>query len=107
MQTINKSDFVLQLKETGYTKKEATMIVDDVLNLLEKNFSEGNTVTFHGFGTFDMHLRKARASPHFITGELITIPEHYVIKFTPGNRLRKIVRVWESTPEFEQEEGIE
>jgi len=94
--TINKSDFILQLCEEGYTKKNAIMVVNDFLNLVERNLQEGNSVSFYGFGLFGVHHRKARACPNF-SGERITIKAHYVPKFFPGDRLKKVVKLWEES----------
>jgi nucleoid DNA-binding protein len=95
--TINKSDFILQLMEIGYTKKDASMLVDDFLDTIIMNLMEGNSVSFYGFGSFDINLRKARSCPHMITREPIVIDEHFVPKFSPGNSMKKAVRMWEAS----------
>ena len=100
--TVNKSDFILQLMKDGYTRKDATMMVGDFIKTVEDNLLAGNSVSFYGFGTFDLHYRQARSCPHFFTGERLEIKGHYVPKFTAGNRLKRIVRIWESSRQAEE-----
>ncbi len=93
---IKKSDFVDQLREKhNYTKGSAEMLVDDFWDILADNMEAGNTVSFYGYGCFDMVKRAARSCPNPVTKERCDIPEHWVPKFYPGERLKKAVRVME------------
>ena len=58
---IKRVDLIQQLVDRhGYTKKAATSIVDDFTNLILENLEEGNTISIHNFGCFDILERKAR-----------------------------------------------
>ena len=61
---IKRVDLIQQLVDRhGYTKKAATSIVDDFTNLILENLEEGNTISIHNFGCFDILERKARSCP--------------------------------------------
>jgi len=93
---IKRNDLIEQLvKKHGYTKKAATSIVDDFVDVVLDNLSEGNTVSIRNFGCFDILERKARSCPNPQTGEKVEIPAHWVPRFYPGNRMRLVVKMWE------------
>ncbi len=93
---IKRNDLIEQLVEKhGYTKKAATSIVDDFVDVVLDNLSEGNTVSIRNFGCFDILERKARSCPNPQTGEKVEIPAHWVPRFYPGNRMRLVVKMWE------------
>ena len=89
---MNKRDFVERLAEKEYTIKDANIIVDDFLNKLEEIMVEGESVTFHGFGTFGSIERKERKSTCVRTGEDIVIPAFRSPKFEAGKALKRSVR---------------
>lgn len=93
---IKRNDLIKQLVEKyGYTKKAATSIVDDFVDVVLYNLSEGNTVSIHNFGCFDILERKARSCPNPQTGEKVEIPSHWIPRFYPGKRMRLVVKIWE------------
>lgn len=93
---IKRNDLIEQLVEKhGYTKKAATSIVDDFVDVVLDNLSEGNTVSIRNFGCFDILERKARSCPNPQTGEKVEIPAHWVPRFYPGSRMRLVVKMWE------------
>lgn len=93
---VNKFDFIGQLVERhGYTKKSATTLTEDFLDLVLENMEEGNTVSFYGFGSFDMLERKARSCPNPQTKEKCEIPAHYIPRFYAGKAMRRAVTLWE------------
>ena len=93
---ITKKDLIDQLvEEYRYTKQAAQMLVDDFTDVIIRNYENGNTVSIHGFGSFDMNLRAARNTTNPATGDPMNIPEHWVPKFTPGRQIRMAVRKWQ------------
>lgn len=93
---IKRNDLIEQLvKKHGYTKKAATSIVDDFVDIVLDNLSDGNTVSIRNFGCFDILERKARSCPNPQTGEKVDIPAHWVPRFYPGNKMRLVVKMWE------------
>ncbi len=94
---VNRKEFILQLVEKhNYTKKSATTLVEDFIDLVIDNLEEGNSVSFYGFGCFDMRWRAARSCPDPNTGERCDIPAHWVPKFHPGKRLRRAVSLMDA-----------
>ncbi len=97
---INKSDLINQLKEQyGYTKTSSSEFLDDVLELIMNNLENGNTVSLHGFGSFDYVKRSAKQFRDVRTGEIREIPEHWNLKFKPGRNLNIAVKKWQDNVE--------
>ena len=95
---VTRKDLIDQLvEEYRYTKKAATMLVDDFIDIIINNYESGNTVSISGFGTFDMAKRAARSCPNPKTGKQMNIPEHWVPKFIPGRRMRIAIKKWEDS----------
>lgn len=90
---MNKRDFIERLSKKEYTIKDATIIVDDFLDTLEEIMVEGESVTFHGFGTFSSIVRKERRNSTCVsTGKPIVIPAFRSPKFEAGKSLKRSVR---------------
>lgn len=93
---VKRKDLIQQLiNKHGYTKKSATNVVDDFIDIILENLSEGNTVSIRNFGCFDILERKARSCPNPQTGEKIDVPAHWIPRFYPGNKMRLAVKMWE------------
>lgn len=93
---VKREDLIKQLRESyGYTKKDAVRIIKDFTDLILTNLKEGNTISLHGFGCFDMVERKARLCPNRQEGGSRLIPTHYVPRFFPGKGMRLMVKIWE------------
>ena len=89
---VKRADLIQQLAdEYGYTKKAAANIVDDFTELIINNLEQGNTVLVRNLGCFDLLVRKERSCPK----ERVIIPEHYIPRFYPSNRMRIAVKKWE------------
>lgn len=94
--TVTKKDFIQQLAdEKHYTKKAAKQLVDDFWDMLVMNIREGNTVSFHGYGTFDIVERAPRMNRSVRTGEFIMMPPHLIPRFYAGETIRRAVRTLE------------
>jgi len=89
---MNKRDFIERLAKKEYTIKDATIIVEDFLDTLEEIMVEGESVTFHGFGTFGTIERKERKSTCVNSGDTILIPAFRSPKFEAGKSLKRSVR---------------
>lgn len=96
MKTINRSELVQQLADKyGYTKKSATILVDDFTQIVLDNIKEGNEVSIFNFGCFSMVERKERSCPNPQTGEKCIIPAHLVPRFYPYKNMRMAVKIYE------------
>ena len=95
---IKRVDLIQQLVDKhGYTKEAATSIVDDFTDIILYNLGNGDTVSIHNFGCFDILERKARRCPNPQTGERVDVPAHWIPRFYPGNKMRLAVKLWEDS----------
>lgn len=93
---IKRNDLIEQLvAKHHYTKKAATSLVDDFVDIILDNLENGNTVSIRNFGCFDILERQTRSCPNPQTGEKVIIPAHWIPRFYPGNRMRVAVKKWE------------
>lgn len=93
---IKRKELIEQLIDKHkYTKKAATSVVDDFIDIILDNLEAGNTVSLRNFGCFDILERKQRSCPNPQTGERVTVPAHWIPRFYPGNGMRLAVKKWE------------
>lgn len=93
---IKRKELIEQLIDKHkYTKKAATSVVDDFIDIILDNLEAGNTVSLRNFGCFDILERKQRSCPNPQTGEHVTVPAHWIPRFYPGNGMRLAVKKWE------------
>jgi len=90
---INRKQLARQMAaERGWTISAALQAVDDVTNTILDNLAAGNTVSIYGFGCFDVLARKEHVVPDRLTGEMKPVPAHWIPRFYPGERMRRIVK---------------
>ena len=88
---LTKRDLVLRIcKSTGIGSGEAKQALETVLNSIQLALMNGRNVELRNFGTLELRIHKSRVgrnpqSPE----EPIVIPDHAVIKFRPGQALKK------------------
>ena len=89
---MNKEDLInLVASADGFTKKQARVAVERVLNAIKEGLKKDGIVRIIGFGTFKISERKERKGRNPQTGEEIVIPAKKVIKFSPGKELNEVV----------------
>ena len=87
---ISKAHIVDQLaKKTVSTKKDAEQYVNNILDIIQDNLSNGYDVSFVGFGAFSVNKREAREGRNPQTGEKIQIAAKNVVKFKAGKELEE------------------
>lgn len=89
---LTKDDVVYRLAEMGYTKKDAMIAVNDILWVVTDALANGDSVQFHGFGTFDAKDVAARETIDIRSKERIVIPPYKAPKFTAGKQLKRAVK---------------
>jgi DNA-binding protein HU-beta len=89
---LKKDDLVNALSEKGYTKKDSSVIIDDVMAMIMEQLAEGNSIMFYGFGKFELRESKPREMVKVGTGEKIDLPSYPYIKFVPGVELKRAIR---------------
>jgi integration host factor subunit alpha len=76
----------------GVSKKEAGVLVEDVLALLSDTLVAGERVKLSGFGTFEIRDKHARPGRNPRTNEQLTIHRRRVVTFRPSQVLRESMK---------------
>lgn len=89
----NKAQLIENVaKETGLTKKDATVAVDAVFGSIQNTLATGEKVQLIGFGNFEVRERAARKGRNPQTGKEIDIPASKVPAFKAGKALKDAVK---------------
>ena len=85
-----KSDLVAAVyaKQPTLTKKEASDLVDAVLDTMKETLEGGETIKVSGFGRFDVHEKSERIGRNPKTGATIKIASRRVVTFKPSAVLK-------------------
>ena len=88
--TITKADIVDRVYEkVGFSKKEATEVVDSVFEVMKRRLEQGRKVKVSGFGNFVVHEKRPRRGRNPQTGETITIRGRRVLGFKASPTLKR------------------
>ena len=90
---MKKSDLLLALeKKFEYLpKREVERTLEKTLQFFSSNLSKGNRIEIRDFGSLSTRLRKARIGRNPSSGEKIQIKDKFLVHFTPGKKLKKIL----------------
>jgi len=89
---MRKSDIANDVYEkVGVSKKEASDIVEIILNTIKSVLQQGETVKIAGFGNFVVRSKRARKGRNPKTGEEIGITPRKVVTFRPSQVFKKFV----------------
>ena len=90
---MNKKQFISEVAEnTGYTISDTKVIVNEVLDNIQKALVDGVDVQFPGFGIFSTIKRAARIGRNPATGKSLDIAASTGVKFKAGATLKKAVK---------------
>ena len=79
-------------KKNEITKKQATAILNSVLEGITEALKAGEKVAFIGFGSFQVNQRNARTGINPRTKQKIKIPATKVPVFRAGSKLKEAVK---------------
>jgi integration host factor subunit alpha len=89
---MTKADIIARIYEkVGFSKKEATDIVEATFELIKSRLEKGEKVKVSGFGNFVLHNKHPRKGRNPQTGEVITIVGRKVLTFKPSQSLKKSI----------------
>ncbi|MFV0626643.1 MAG: integration host factor subunit alpha [Alphaproteobacteria bacterium] len=92
MKTVTRADITEVIcKEVGLSRKDASDILDNVLDEIVQELATGNDVKLSSFGTFSLRDKKARIGRNPKTGIEAEISSRRVISFKPSQTMRKII----------------
>jgi integration host factor subunit alpha len=90
--TVTKADIVEKVYETiGFSKKEASELVELVFSELKKTLQNGEKVKISGFGNFVVRGKSERVGRNPQTGEQIKISARRVLTFRPSQVLKAML----------------
>lgn len=96
--TLTKADIVERVyNKIGFSKKEASDLVELVFSTLKNSLNEGEHVKISGFGNFTVKEKKARPGRNPQTGDQITISARRVLTFKPSQILKDLINGDESS----------
>jgi integration host factor subunit alpha len=88
--TVTKADIVERIYEkVGFSKKEASEVVDSVFEVIKQHLERGEKVKVSGFGNFVVHEKAPRKGRNPQTGETIVIRGRRVLGFKASPMLKK------------------
>ena len=86
---MTKADLVDAIYEKiGFSKKEASDLVELVFDTLKDSLSSGEKIKISGFGNFIVREKRSRVGRNPQTGESIEISARRVLTFRPSQVLR-------------------
>jgi DNA-binding protein HU-beta len=89
---MNKSQLIDAVSDdTGFTKIDAGVAVESVINTITKTLKKGDDVSVTGFGKFSVVKRAARQGVNPRTGERVKIKASKAPKFSAGASLKQAV----------------
>jgi integration host factor subunit alpha len=94
---MTKADIVERIYEkVGFSKKEATDVVESIFELLKGRLQQGEKVKISGFGNFIINAKRPRKGRNPQTGEEIIISGRRVLSFKPSPVLKQSINLGES-----------
>jgi DNA-binding protein HU-beta len=90
---MTKADIVeLLAEESGYSLKEAKVLVELFLENVKKCLVEGNHLEIRGFGTFKVANQQARKARNPKTGEEVVVPAKKKAVFKVSEELNTMLK---------------
>jgi integration host factor subunit beta len=89
---LTKAKMIAELVQlVGFSEKEATAILEYILDSVARAIKHGDKVEIRGFGTFGTRQRKGRVGRNPKTGARVEVPTKKIPFFKPSKELRDIV----------------
>jgi len=90
--TMTKADIVEKVyQKIGFTKKEASKLVELVFDTMKSTLEKGEKVKISGFGNFIVREKNERIGRNPQTGSQIKISARNVLTFRPSQVLKAIL----------------
>ena len=106
--TMTKGDIVERISEKiGFSKKEASEVVDSIFEVLKSRLADGGKVKISGFGNFVVNEKRPRKGRNPQTGEEIIIRGRRVLSFKASPVLKKAMNNGEDSGADESGEASE
>ncbi|KFM99741.1 HU family DNA-binding protein [Bacillus clarus] len=90
---MNKTELIKNVAQTAeISQKDATVVVQTVVESITNTLAVGEKVQLIGFGTFEVRERAARTGRNPQTGEEMQIAASKVPAFKAGKELKEAVK---------------
>jgi integration host factor subunit alpha len=90
--TMTKADIIEKVyQKIGFSKKEASELVEMVFEQLKNVLCHGDKVKISGFGNFIVREKKERIGRNPQTGDQISISARRVLTFRPSQVLKAVL----------------
>ncbi len=97
--TLTKAELIDSVYEkVGFSKKEATDLVELLFESIKEELCKGEAVKISGFGKFRVRAKKERLGRNPQTGESMKISARRVLTFSPSRILRDGINGGATTP---------
>jgi integration host factor subunit alpha len=85
---LTKSEIVDRVQEMGLTKKNATMVIESLLEIVKNALAAGDDVLVSGFGKFTVKQKHTRKGRNPATGDDLMLRKRKVVTFKCSGKLR-------------------
>ncbi|EEK71971.1 DNA-binding protein HU [Bacillus mycoides] len=93
MKNMNKTELIKNVAQNAeISQKEATVVLQTVVESITNSLAAGEKVQLIGFGTFEVRERAARTGRNPQTGEEMQIAASKVPAFKAGKELKEAVK---------------
>lgn len=90
--SLTKADIIERVyKEAGFSKKEASDLIELVFKVMKDTLARGEKVKISGFGNFSIRDKATRVGRNPQTGEAMEISARRVLSFRPSQVLKEDV----------------
>ena len=86
--TVTKESLIKNIVETGTTKKQATTIIETLLEKIKSTLENGEDILISGFGKFCVKEKRERRGKNPQTGQDMTLDSRRVVLFNCSGVLR-------------------
>ena len=86
--TVTKESLIKNIVETGTTKKQATTIIETLLEKIKSTLENGEDILISGFGKFCVKKKRERRGRNPQTGQNMTLDSRRVVLFNCSGVLR-------------------
>lgn len=89
---------IIMGKQPALSLKDVELSVNQVLECMSTELSNGGRIEIRGFGSFCLHYRPPRNAHNPKTGEKVATIAKYIPHFKPGKEMRDRVNAKYGTP---------
>lgn len=91
---MTKSDLITAVGLTfaDITQRDVELIVNSILEAMERTLSQGRRIELRGFGSFEVRTRRPRQARNPRTGAKVSVGTRKTVVFYPGKELSAVLR---------------